>query len=140
MVLYRLTSVETVREEGSWLFTVIEGGTEQEVFLVPCDAADKPPVEAWFNRCTHENQRLHREGIGAVLRDGEVVCPKHGSTFEACSGGCDNGPAAGSTLRSIDIDVNDGDIYLTDSDVRFRHEGPKEDEDDEPGATSHLRF
>ena len=142
---YRLTSVETVREEGSWLFTVRNSLDEnQEVFLVPCeDETVDRPVNAWVNNCTHEAQRLHREGIGAVVRDGGIVCPKHGSVFDACSGYCDNGDAAETTLLSVDITVEDGQVYLTDDDVDFLWQGPADDDDDDddmPDSTSHLQL
>ncbi|MEM4780360.1 MAG: Rieske 2Fe-2S domain-containing protein, partial [Halalkalicoccus sp.] len=85
---HRLTSVETVEEEGAWLFTVRDQRDEDtEVLLVPCENGGKA-VEAWVNRCTHEAQELYREGVGAVIRDGEVVCPRHGSSFDTCSGYC----------------------------------------------------
>ena len=95
-----------------------------------------------MNRCTHENQRLHREGIGTVRRDGGIVCPKHGSVFDACSGFCDNGAAADSTLLSVDIDVESGQIYLTDEGMTYLREGPAEDGDDDAGpqSSSHLQF
>jgi len=65
----RLTTVETVREEGSWLFTVEDPhGADEEVVLVPCEDDDAGGVEAWVNRCTHEAQRLDR-GFGAAMRD-----------------------------------------------------------------------
>jgi nitrite reductase/ring-hydroxylating ferredoxin subunit len=145
---YRLTTVETVREEGSWAFTAREGDADREVFLVPC--ADEPdevdgsadrPVRAWVNRCTHEDQRLYREEVGAVTRGGSVVCPKHGSAFDACEGSCDNGEAAGTTLRSIDVEVRDGAVFLTDDDLTYLHEGLPDDGDDEaPSSSSHLTF
>ena len=138
---YRLTPVETVDKHGSWLFTVQDehGGT-QEVVLVPCEEDDSE-VRAWFNNCTHEDQRLHREGVGVVLRDGGIICPKHGSIFDACSGGCDNGPAAETTLPSVDVTVEDGQVYLTDDRVQFLWAGGEGDDDDDvPGSTSHLRF
>ena len=140
---YRLTSVDTVSGEGAWLFTVRDGHDEErEVFLVPCEDGESA-VEAWVNRCTHEAQPLYREDVGAVIREGEVVCPKHGSSFDACSGHCDNGPAAETTLPDVEIEVEDGQVYLTDDDVRFLREGPsRDDEDDDagPSSTSHLRF
>ena len=133
----RLTSVETVHEEGSWLCTVTDDrGETVEVTVVPCGEG----VEAWVNRCTHEDQRLDRGGeVGAVLRDGGVVCPKHGSVFDACEGGCENGPAAGTTLLGVEVTVNRGDVFLTDDAYECVGAGPDED-DDEPGSTSHLRF
>jgi len=140
---YRLTTVETVREEGSWAFTAREGDADREEFLVPCadDSSDRP-VRAWINRCTHEDQRLHREGVGAVTRGGSVVCPKHGSAFDSCEGSCDNGEAAGTTLRSIDVEVRDGAVFLTDDDLTYLSEGlPDDDGDDEgPSSSSHLTF
>jgi nitrite reductase/ring-hydroxylating ferredoxin subunit len=140
---YRLTSVETVEEEGSWLFTARNSrGEDTEVMVVPCEVDEKPPVEAWVNRCTHENQRLYREGIGAITRDGGVVCPKHGSIFDACSGYCDNGEAADSTLLSVDLEIEDGQVYLVDEDMTYLREGPADDDDDDDGpqSTSHLQF
>jgi nitrite reductase/ring-hydroxylating ferredoxin subunit len=136
-----LTDVETVREAGTWPFTVRdERGEDTEVFLVPC--ADGDPVEAWVNRCTHEAKRLHRADAGAVVRDGAVVCPKHGSAFEACSGACDDGEAAGTTLLGVDVTVEDGQVYLTDEGVSFLYSGLATDDgdDDGPSSTSHLQF
>ena len=139
---YRLTSVEIVEREGSWLFTVQdEHGLTQEVVLVPCEESESE-VNAWINNCTHEEQRLYREGIGVVVRDGGIVCPKHGSIFDACSGACENGPAAETTLPAIDVTVEDGQVYLTDDRVSFLWAGGDSDDDDDdvPSSTSHLRF
>jgi nitrite reductase/ring-hydroxylating ferredoxin subunit len=134
----RLTSVETVHEEESWLFTVTDDRSEEvEVTLLPCEDG----VAAWVNRCTHEDQRLDRGGdVGAVVRGGGLVCPKHGSVFDACDGGCENGPAAGTTLVDVEVSVNRGDVFLTDDAYEFAGEGPSEDGDGGPSSTSHLRF
>jgi len=132
----RLTSVDTVQDEGSWLFTASDWSEQTEVTVLPCEDG----VTAWVNRCTHEAQRIDRGGdIGAIVRDGGVVCPKHGSVFDACEGDCENGPADGSTLWTVDISVNRGDIFLTDADYEFVHEGGIDD-DDGPSSSSHLRF
>lgn len=132
----RLTDVETVHEEGSWLFTIEdETGLEEEALLVPCEDG----VEGWVNRCTHEAQRFDT-GRGAAIRDGELICPRHGSLFDTCSGHCDNGKAAGTDLPGVDVAVEDGDVYLVDDDVEFGHEGGIDDGDDGPSSTSHLSF
>ena len=166
----QLTTVETVHERSSWLFTVRDQyGELDEVLLVPCeDGADEQAdgtdssvderdpskqdsVEAWVNRCTHEAQRFDR-GFGAPIRNGEIICPKHGSMFDTCSGYCDNGEAADTTLVSVEIAVEDGTVYLTDDDYEFAHEGSIEDggdedgesgdddDDDMPSSTSHIGF
>lgn len=134
-----LAAVETVHEEGSWLFTATDAnGNEEEVILVPCEDG----VEAWVNSCTHEAQRLDR-GRGAAMRDGEIVCPKHGSMFDACSGYCDNGEAADTTLVDVDVTVEGGTAYLDDPTYTFAHEGGMnagDDGDEGPSSTSHLSF
>ena len=136
----RLTTIVTVHEEGSWLFTVRdEYGEADEAILVPCEDG----VEAWINRCPHEAQRLD-VGRGAAIRNGEIVCPRHGSTFDSCAGDCDNGPAADTRLVSVDVAVDDGEVYLTDRAMTFDHDGGLEegedDGDDTPSSTSHIGF
>jgi nitrite reductase/ring-hydroxylating ferredoxin subunit len=152
-----LTTVESVREEGSFLFTATNSfDMDEEIVLVPCedggrtdDGADgngaggavddaERAVTAWINRCTHEAQRFDT-GRGVPMRDGEIVCPKHGSLFDACSGACDNGQAAGTTLPAIDVTVEDGTVYLVDEEYEFEHEGGV-DESDGPSSTSHIGF
>lgn len=130
----RLTTIETVHEEGSWLFTVADRyGEREEVILVPCEDG----VEAWINRCTHESQRFDT-GRGVPMRDGQIICPRHGSLFDSCSGYCDNGEAADTTLPAVDITVHtDGTVFLTDDDATFAHEGGIDD-DGGPDSTSHI--
>ena len=129
-----ITDIENVPDDGSVLFTAEDRFTnETEVILVPCE--DDPGVEAWVNSCPHESQRLDR-GDGVAMRDGELICPKHGSLFDACSGDCDNGEAAGTTLRDVEITVEDGTVYLTDDNYTFLREGGTGD--DGPSSSSHL--
>ena len=171
--MQELTTVETVHEDGSWLFTVRDQyGECKEAILVPCDdtvehsstssppqaddtvehsSTSSPPqadngVEAWINRCTHEAQRFDT-GRGVPMRDGRIICPRHGSMFDSCSGDCDNGEAAGTTLSSVEITVDSGDgtIYLSDDDLTFVGPGGIDDndadsEDDGPASTSHIGF
>lgn len=133
----RIAAVDDVPTAGSYLFTVEDAFTnEREAILVPCETA--PGVEAWINVCPHESQRFDR-GDGAPMRNGELVCPRHGSLFDACEGTCDNGPAAGTALSPVEITVSDGDVFLTDDSYTYRHDGGVES-DDGPGSTSHLSF
>lgn len=131
-----ITSIDDIPEDGTYLFTVEEvDGSLEEVVLLEFDDG----VAAWKNFCQHEtDQRLDR-GRGAAVREGEIICPKHGSMFDVESGYCANGPAAGSTLVEVDISVQHGQVYLTDDDLEFSHEGGIGD-DGGPDSTSHLRF
>ena len=138
-----LTTVSDVEENRSYLFTATDPhGSEEEIIVVPCKAEDADdPVEAWINRCTHEAQRLDT-GRGVATRDGQIVCPKHGSMFDSCSGYCDNGDAADTTLPDVDVAAEDGVVFLTDDDYAFEHEGgvDADEDDDGPSSTSHIGF
>jgi Rieske Fe-S protein len=162
-----LVGVDDVPERGSVLFSVRDvHGNRDEAILVRCDDPEAAPeegavadgdgadggdagdgrdvgpvgVEAWINRCPHEDQRLDT-GRGAAMRDGQVICPKHGSMFDSCSGYCDNGKARGTELVPLEVEIEDGIVYLTDDDYRFVSEGGLDDDgDDGPSSTSHLSF
>ncbi|ELZ28509.1 rieske [2Fe-2S] domain containing oxidoreductase [Halogeometricum pallidum JCM 14848] len=133
----RIAGVDDVPEVGSYLFTAEDAFTnEWEVILVRCE--EDPGVEAWVNNCTHEDQRLDR-GSGAAMRDGQIICPRHGSMFDACSGACDNGEAAGTTLPDVDIAVEGGSVYLVDDNYTYLHEGGIGGGDG-PSSSSHIGF
>jgi nitrite reductase/ring-hydroxylating ferredoxin subunit len=127
---------DDVPEAGTYLFTVREpDGSLEEVVLV--DLGDG--VSAWKNFCQHEtDQRLDR-GTGAAMRDDQLICPKHGSMFDAETGYCDNGEARGQSLVSVEVTVADGEVYLTDDSLSYLHEGGIDD-DSMPGSSSHLQF
>jgi nitrite reductase/ring-hydroxylating ferredoxin subunit len=150
-----VTTVETLSEDESFLFTVTDTfDVEAEVVLVPCvdgagvgserdgerasERADGRELRCWLNRCTHEAQRLDT-GRGVPMRDGQIICPRHGSLFDACSGDCDNGKAAGTTLPAVEVTVEDGTVFLTDDDYTFAHEGGIDDSEG-PSSTSHVGF
>ncbi|QLH81916.1 Rieske (2Fe-2S) protein [Halosimplex pelagicum] len=146
----RLTTVEDVRDDGSFLFTATNSfDMDEEIIVVPCDeevAADggapvdgEGGVAAWINRCTHEAQRFDT-GRGVPMRDGEIICPKHGSMFDACSGECNNGEAAGTALPDVEVVVADGEVFLADDEYTFEHEGGIDDGEDGPSSTSHVGF
>lgn len=142
-----ITDLDAVPERGTYLFTVEEaGGRKEEVVLVRTDDeggdGDGGGVAAWKNFCMHEpDQRLDRGGsIGAAMRDDQLICPRHGSMFDAATGRCDNGPAAGQALVGVDVTVEDGMVYLTADGLEYSHAGGIDDDDGLPDSTSHLSF
>ena len=157
-----ITDAANVPERGTFLFTVSEpSGREEEVILARLDSGDDsepapddhdgsgdstatsdgpPRIVAWKNFCMHEpDQRLDRGGdVGAALRDGEVVCPRHGSLFDLETGDCDNGPARNQSLVGVRITVEDGTVYLAEDTLTFEHEGGIDDDGDL--STTHMSF
>jgi nitrite reductase/ring-hydroxylating ferredoxin subunit len=105
----KIVGVDAVPEEGSYLFMAEDAFTnEKEIILVHCN--EKPGVRAWVNTCPHESQQFDT-GNGAPMRDDEIICPRHGSLFDACTGRCGNGPAAGTTLPDVEITVEEEDVF-----------------------------
>lgn len=130
-----LTTVETVHGDPPWVFSILDPfDTPDEALLVPCGDG----VSGWINRCTHQPQRFD-QGMGTPV-DGDVLrCPRHGSTFDCCTGESDSGPADGTTLPSVEVTVENGMVYLVADRVEFLHEGGL-DSDDGPSSTSHIGF
>ncbi|SDX64863.1 Rieske (2Fe-2S) protein [Halobellus clavatus] len=132
----KIADVDDVPPSGSYLFTAADAFTnETELILVRCE--EEPGIQAWPNTCTHQQQAFDR-GDGAAIRDGQLVCPRHGSLFDACAGTCDNGPAAGTELSTVEVTVEDGSVFLSDDNYTFRHAGGTGDDD--PASTSHISF
>lgn len=59
------------------------------------------------NRCTHDDGPL---GEGE-LRNGRVICPRHGAGFDARTGKVISLPAV-RDVASYDVTVDGGDIYI----------------------------
>ena len=110
----RIAAVEDVPADGSFLFTVREG----------FDTSD----------CPHWRDVRLDKGSGATVRGDELVCEKHGATFERDSGNCTFGPCEGAVLETVDVEVADGDVYLTDDRYEFENRGPSGDHDRSSGS------
>ena len=120
----RIASVDAVPVDGSLLFTVAADGDEGEAFLVKLSDGT---VVGWRNYCMHWTDVKLDTGDGAV-RNGEVVCRKHAATFEKDSGVCTHGPCEGAQLESVQVSVEDGDVYLDDPDYEFVETGVADDD------------
>ena len=121
----RIVDVEELPEDSTFLFTVREGFDEKEALLVRLDG----DVAAWRNYCPHWTDVRLDTGSGAEFRGGDVVCTRHGATFESDSGACTYGPCEGAYLEKVDVTVRDGGVYLTDDDYEFEGVGSKSDRD-----------
>jgi nitrite reductase/ring-hydroxylating ferredoxin subunit len=121
----RIAAVSEVPADGTLLFTVRDGYDKVEGILLRPDDG----VTAWKNACPHWTDVRLDKGSGALVRDGEVVCQKHGATFRDEDGFCTHGPCEGAFLDEIEIAVSDGDVYLTDDRYEFEHQGPSGEHD-----------
>lgn len=71
-------------------------------------------VSAWRNSCPHEPAIRLDPGPGAIVRDDQLVCHKHGARFECDDGVCTAGPCRGAALDSVAVAVRDETVYLSD--------------------------
>lgn len=121
----RVAAVDEVPEDGSFVFTVRDGFDREEAILVRL--ADG--VVALKNYCPHWTDVRFDKGSGATFRNGELVCTKHGATFETETGFCTHGPCEGATIEQLDVTVADGAVYLTDEEYDFDQQGTSGEHD-----------
>jgi nitrite reductase/ring-hydroxylating ferredoxin subunit len=122
----RIAAVAEIPADGSLLFTIRDGFDTEEAILLE---TGEEGVVALKNYCPHWTDVRFDSGSGATVRDDELVCEKHGATFETDSGYCTHGPCEGATVEAVDIAVRDGGVYLTAEDYEFEHVGPSGDHD-----------
>lgn len=69
-------------------------------------------VAAYHNECPHAGRRLDWAPGKFLIDDGALICAAHGATFRIESGQCSGGPCRGASLRSVKVDVIDGQVCL----------------------------
>jgi nitrite reductase/ring-hydroxylating ferredoxin subunit len=121
----RIAALEKVPADSTLLFTVRDGFDREEAILTRLDGV----VAAWTNYCPHWTDVRLDKGDGAAVRGDELVCQKHGATFERDTGLCTYGPCEGAVLDEIDVTIADGAVYLTDDRYEFDDLGPSGDHD-----------
>lgn len=103
--------VEEIPEDSTVVVTVeTPEGEVEELLLTRVDDG----VRAYVNRCQHWTDVRLDDGDGAYLRDGEIVCEKHGAMFRLSDGLCTIGPCEDATLPSVSTSVDDGEVLLGD--------------------------
>jgi len=130
----RIVDVDAVPADGTVLFTMANGSETKEAFLL--DLADG--IVAFENYCPHWRDVRLDKGSGARLRNDELVCEKHGATFETDSGYCNFGPCEGATLSEVDVTVENGEVYLTEDD--YTVDGLGADDDTDLSSGSRIGF
>ncbi|TKR24860.1 Rieske (2Fe-2S) protein [Natronomonas salsuginis] len=134
----RIAATNDVPAETTLVFTLreIDSGEKREGILVRTD----DDLHAWFNYCQHYTHIKIDKGTGAEMRNGELICENHGAYFESDTGFCNFGPCEGAYLNEVEIEVEDGDVYLVDDDYEFVREGPIEADDADLESKSNYKF
>jgi nitrite reductase/ring-hydroxylating ferredoxin subunit len=69
-------------------------------------------VAAYHNECPHAGRRLDYAPGKFLIDNGTLICAAHGAVFAIESGRCLGGPCRGAGLRSVPVEVVDGQVCL----------------------------
>lgn len=135
----RIAAVSEVPTDSTMLVTLrrVETGETVEAILTRLGDGS---VVAFKNQCQHWTDVQLDRGSGAAIRDGQVLCRKHGAAFQLESGYCDFGPCEGSTLATIGITIEDETVKLTDGDYEFVESGGMERDPDDLSSGGRIGF
>lgn len=106
-----IAPVAEIPSESTLRCEVMDGRRATEIILRREHEED---VFAWRNSCPHKPKVPLDPGGGAIVDGGQLVCHEHGARFECDDGFCTYGPCRGDTLDGIDVEVRDGEVYLSD--------------------------
>lgn len=91
---------------GSGKEVSVDGGKTWLMLFVSGDG-----VVAYKNACPHQGRALNFAPDRFILsKEGQLVCPHHGATFDLGSGFCVAGPCKGSSLEAVTVRVVDGEV------------------------------
>ena len=111
----RIAAVDDIPSEGL-RFSYRDGPFDEEGILVRLDGGE---VRAYKNECRHLPMRLDdREPRELWDPSGQfLVCSSHGARYQPADGLCVSGPCEGAHLKTLPIEVQDGDVFLDTSKV-----------------------
>jgi len=90
-------------------FTIGTGDWPLRGFLVRVGAE----IRGYVNDCPHAHHPLNLLPHRFLTADGSlIVCSSHGALFEKLTGMCVAGPCAGTYLRRIELQIEDGFVLL----------------------------
>jgi nitrite reductase/ring-hydroxylating ferredoxin subunit len=69
---------------------------------------------AYQNFCAHVGHPLNWSANKFLTKDkSAIICASHGATYEIETGHCFAGPGSGGALRSVELSIRDGVIFVT---------------------------
>lgn len=105
----RLGRLDELADPGCREFTVGEGDWPFRGFLV----REGDAVYAYENHCVHAGHPLNWSPDRFLSKDGRaIVCASHGAMYEISTGRCFAGPCRGKSLRRVECEVRNGEVYV----------------------------
>lgn len=105
----KLGRLDELADPGCREFSVGEGDWPFRGFLV----REGDIVYAYENRCAHAGHPLNWSPGRFLSKDGRaIVCASHGAMYEIATGRCFAGPCRGQSLKRVDCEVREGEVYV----------------------------
>ena len=102
--------LDELSDPGCRGFTIGDGDWPFTGFVVRQGDA----VYAYQNYCAHVGHPLNWIPDGFLNKERTAIqCSSHGAMFDIDSGLCFSGPCVGKSLRTVDVAVRDGVVYVT---------------------------
>jgi nitrite reductase/ring-hydroxylating ferredoxin subunit len=103
-----LCRFEAIPDGGAVAVSAEHDGIEASVVLL----RQRERVHAYWNECPHAGRRLDWAPGRFLIENGRLVCAAHGACFAIGSGLCVDGPARGSSLARLAVEIVDGEVCL----------------------------
>ena len=105
----KIARVENVVEGGTLKFPFSRDGRPAEGFL----ARFQGNLVAYENQCRHHPVHLDFEtGRFFTPEGGHFICQTHNAIYEPLTGLCVRGPCEGESLKRLEIQVIEGEVWL----------------------------
>jgi len=101
--------LDEIDDPGCREFEIGEGEWPFRGFVVRRGAS----VFAYQNYCMHVGHPLNFKPDSFLTKDGgKIICASHGALYEIDSGICVAGPCPGKQLRSLPVEIVDGNVVV----------------------------
>ena len=109
----RVGRLDELEDPGCREFSIGKGDWPFRGFVV----RQGDEVFAYQNVCAHVGHPLNWSPNGFLTKDrSAIICASHGAIYEIQTGNCFAGPGAGKSLRSVNVTVRGGTIFVTGPD------------------------
>ena len=106
----RVCRFDELADPGCREFRIGEGDWPFKGFIV----RQGEEVFAYQNYCVHAGHPLNWKPDEFLTADGkQLICASHGAVYEIASGSCAGGPCRGKSLRTVGVEIRDGEIWVS---------------------------